>query len=110
VPVDSKEYEEGDTATLADGKGLSKKGYEFVGWSLNSNGEAIAFNEVLVNEDVTFYAVWEAVDLPEVIEEDSIPKTGNSSGIFLGSLMLLFGGAVVGIHQLRRRKNCKKLI
>ena len=36
-----------------------RKGYMFKGWSLDINGQSINSNELVVDKEMTFYAIWE---------------------------------------------------
>lgn len=116
---DTTEYEAGDIAALADGSDLAKKGYDFTGWSYSIDGVAIKEAEITVDEDVTLYAVWEAVDEPEPEQEDTdttgpsekpienLPKTGIQSGVYFGVVMLIFGSGVL-INDIYSKKKTVK--
>lgn len=116
---DTTEYEASDIAALADGSDLTKEGYEFTGWSYTVDGAAIEEEEIMVEEDVTLYAVWEAVDEPEPVQEDTdtteppkkpvenLPKTGIQSGVYFGIVMLIFGSGVL-INDIYNRKRTVK--
>lgn len=123
TPVDTNEYLKGDLTLLTDGSGFEKEGYEFAGWSYEVNGEAITEEEITVENDVTLYAVWEEseepaatiepttvppVKEPDVSEDVSdIPKTGETSSIYVSLIMLTFGAGVVIFETLRRKRNLK---
>lgn len=113
IPVDENNYTAGDSAILADGSNLTMDGYDFAGWAYEPGGDAITEPEIIINDDVTLYAVWDAVptaeptvaptDIPADTNQD-IPKTGVGSGIYLGVIMLAFGGGVVLFEVIRKRK------
>jgi uncharacterized repeat protein (TIGR02543 family) len=122
TPVDEYEYQEGEFATLAEGSGLTKEGYEFAGWSLDQEGEAISETEITIDEDVTLYAVWaeveepvedteEPVDEPEVTEpqeDNSAPKTGVQSGVLPSLLMFFFGTGIVAVEVYKKHRLAKE--
>ena len=64
APSDANGYSSGDTATVSDAPGITRKGYTFLGWSEDkeaveasfSAGETITFS----SDTITLYAVWEA--------------------------------------------------
>lgn len=111
VPVDSNDYYEGDTAVLEDGNGLSKEGYQFEGWSFIPDGEVATSEEIIISEDVTLYAFWSIVPVPEeesdtVIEK--LPKTGGDFTIYFGILMLLSGVALFFVELIHKKKMIDK--
>ncbi|HWT73857.1 MAG TPA: InlB B-repeat-containing protein [Mobilitalea sp.] len=120
VPVDSQQYLEGDIATLAGESDLTMDGYQFVGWAFNAGGEALSDSEIVIDGNVTLYAVWEAVEvtepttepvatleptpLPEEGDAGDIPKTGEMSNAIPGIIMTLFGGGIIAFEIARKRK------
>ena len=62
VPVDTKEYRNGDTATVAGNIGnLTRGGYEFGGWNTNNAGtgtQCDAGSRFVVSGPVLLYARW----------------------------------------------------
>ncbi len=50
----------GDIITLPSGEGLTKSGFEFIGWSATVNGDLLD-STYLILGDVTLYAVWNPV-------------------------------------------------
>lgn len=59
--VPSTTYKEGDKVTLSDGKGLSREGYAFMGWSSTPEGTSFDVS-ALSGKNVTLYAVWKKID------------------------------------------------
>ncbi len=53
---ETRTVSQGDTLTLPDGP--KRDGYEFVGWSLDANGETLCAKSVCVMEDMTLTAMW----------------------------------------------------
>lgn len=49
-----------------DGTGLTKPGYNFVGWSTEQNGTALSVLTPTHGNDITLYAVWEISDEDDV--------------------------------------------
>lgn len=81
APIDTKEYEKGNTATILGAGDLIKDGYEFVGWNTQANGKGDTVSGTMtVNEDVTLYAQWKklivVVDTYTVVYDGN----GNTSG------------------------------
>jgi uncharacterized delta-60 repeat protein/uncharacterized repeat protein (TIGR02543 family) len=62
VPVDSKKYIQGETATVYPSGTLVKTGYSLTGWSLSSTGGGITYTSgqsiVIGSHDIVLYAVW----------------------------------------------------
>jgi hypothetical protein len=73
VPVDSTDYEDGDTVTVLDPGSLVRTGYEFDHWNTQSDDGGTSYNPDetfdIDNADVTLYAIW-IVDAP-------VPLVGN---------------------------------
>ena len=61
--------EKGSKITLPNGDGLTKKGYEFLGWSLTENGNVIT-EYTATDKEVTLYAVWEQVIFTVTFDTD----------------------------------------
>lgn len=59
--VPSTTYKVGDKVTLSDGKGLSREGYAFMGWSSTPEGTSFDVS-ALSGKNVTLYAVWKKID------------------------------------------------
>lgn len=59
--VPSTTYKVGDKVTLSDGKGLSREGYAFIGWSSTPEGTSFDVS-ALSGKNVTLYAVWKKID------------------------------------------------
>jgi len=64
VPVDSKDYKDGDTVTVLGNTGsLTLSGYSFNGWNTVADGSGIRFKAgdsfIMGTEDMTLYAQWE---------------------------------------------------
>ncbi|MCR4562163.1 MAG: InlB B-repeat-containing protein [Bacilli bacterium] len=64
APTDSNEYNEGTNATVLGNTGnLAKTGYTFNGWNTSNDGNGTSYEEddsILMNSDITLYALWEA--------------------------------------------------
>jgi uncharacterized repeat protein (TIGR02543 family)/LPXTG-motif cell wall-anchored protein len=98
VPTDTKEYEEGDRATVSGNSGnLVKEGFHFVGWLSDEDAQVLYQADELLTmpgRDITLTAQWEAdsptenpseppteVTPPKEDEKptpESEPETGNS--------------------------------
>ncbi len=61
VPVDPMRYDAGEYATVMGQGSLAKEQNKFAGWSTSASGGAVykAGQKILVNSDITLYAVWE---------------------------------------------------
>jgi LPXTG-motif cell wall-anchored protein len=94
VPVDMHRYYKGDKVTLASGTGLYRPGAFFMGWA-TADGTLVKSPYTMGTKDVTFFAVWSAVDYPE------IPKTGDEAS-FLGFAMIALALAAMGYVILRK--------
>jgi uncharacterized membrane protein len=107
----------GDIVALADGSGLTNENYEFSGWALTADGEALEISEYVITADTTFYAVWtpaEMSDAEDTSDQEgdeeviSLPDTGDSLDL-LWFLLLMSAGAALTVEALRlRRKLIKK--
>ena len=62
VPTDGNSYEENDEATILGNTGsLEKTGYEFAGWTINSDGTGTVYSAgdtYSITGNTTFYAKW----------------------------------------------------
>lgn len=80
VPVDSNDYEEGDTVTVMGGGDLARSGYTFQGWSRMSNGTAgyVEGSTFPIGPtDVDLYAVWSPIPSSG---DSGTPSTGGGGG------------------------------
>ena len=81
VPVDSSNYNEGDTVTVLDNSGsLDKTGYAFDGWNTEDDGSGTNYSEGdtfnMGSSSITLYAKWK-----EDEDSNSDPITGIPTGI-----------------------------
>lgn len=61
VPTDSNNYAKGTYAQVVSGRGLTRKGMIFLGWSTDQNAVSPAYypgGSVKINDNTTLYAVW----------------------------------------------------
>ncbi len=70
-PPDTTDYAFGtDVTVLANTGNLARTGYEFAGWSTNSDGSGISLNAddtfIMAEANVTLYARWDVV-VPEIV-------------------------------------------
>lgn len=61
-PIDSQEYQQGDTVTVLHNLSLDRIGYAFGGWNTRADGSGDGYEGgdtfTMGSEDVTLYAVW----------------------------------------------------
>jgi len=97
VPVDSTDYEEGSTVTVAENPGsLERTGYAFAGWSLTEGGEAVVSFAILA--DTNLFALWTVVDIYR-ISDVTRDKEGNPLGGVQVSLFEAIGSGVYIYRQ-----------
>lgn len=61
VPTDSNNYAKGTYAQVVSGRGLTRKGMIFLGWSTKQTADSPAYypgGSVKINDNTTLYAVW----------------------------------------------------
>jgi fimbrial isopeptide formation D2 family protein/LPXTG-motif cell wall-anchored protein len=79
VPVDTTEYESGDTVTVMGNTGnLVRRGYEFRGWTLTDGSTTVDYepgDTFLIDTPVVLYAAWRRVS-----REILFTKTSAQSG------------------------------
>ena len=88
IPLDVIAYSSGNTVTILFDYIPSKKGYKFLGWSLDPNATTPEFTEngnksfVIGTEDVKLYAVWEKLPTSSVPSDswDGTIATGFAGG------------------------------
>lgn len=73
VPVDARDYQSGDVVLLLGQGGLSRDGYQFLGWSLTSSGPVITSFNIFAN--TTVYAQWQLLGQAGVPTPPSTPPT-----------------------------------
>lgn len=69
VPIDTAQYKKGASATVMGKGSLARNGYNFTEWNTASNGSGTSYkvNDIIViNEDVTLYAQWKAIDSAQI--------------------------------------------
>ena len=86
APVDSTEYQEGDTVTaLTNSGGLVRSGYTFDGWNTAANGAGTSYSVGATFKmgpaDVTLYSQWS-----EAQEEVTYNVTYDDNGADSGSV------------------------
>ena len=63
VPIDTNDYETGDTVTVKDAGTMTRNGYSFDGWNTAADGSGTAYvagdTITIGSADVTLYAQWE---------------------------------------------------
>lgn len=76
VPTDGATYISGASVTIASGSGLSKSGATFGGWSITRDGTALSGSTFsMPGNNVTLYAVWNAVSTPAATTSTSSVTT-----------------------------------
>jgi uncharacterized repeat protein (TIGR02543 family) len=81
VPVDTTNYEEGDTVTvLGNPNNLTREGYSFTGWSVQADGSGTSYTQgnqfSMATNNVTLFAKWEVTPTFTVVYHGN----GNDSG------------------------------
>ena len=101
VPTDDNSYKNGDTVTIKGKGGLSRDGYEFLGWSKGNaattasyveNNKPSAYslnpNVSVANCTVTLYAVWKKIETINLIVKyraDGLDKSQMAAGYGVNS-------------------------
>ena len=66
VPTDTHTYAKGDYVNFENPGELKNDGYEFIGWNTDPDADTGLDPYQMGEENVTFYAVWEAIPVIEV--------------------------------------------
>lgn len=97
VPVDTKQYLDGEVAVIASPT-MTRKGYTFVGWNTQSDGQGTAFaigQEVTMHADVNVFAIWKK-------DKVVLPPTGVTS--HQTGYIILAAGVILRVLTTKRRK------
>ncbi|WP_159636367.1 InlB B-repeat-containing protein [Erysipelothrix anatis] len=97
VPVDAKQYLDGDVAVISTPT-MTRKGYTFVGWNTQSDGQGTAFTigqEVSMHADVKVFAIWKK-------DKVVLPPTGITS--HQTGYIILTAGVMILVLTAKRRK------
>ncbi len=80
--ADAQTVEKGTKITLPTGEGLTKDGYNFLGWSLTENGEIIT-EYTATSDEVTLYAVWEICKVTSITIDPSSGFTSSETNPYV---------------------------
>ena len=99
TPVDSSEYQEGDTVTaLTNSGGLALSGYSFDGWNTVANGAGTSYSVgatfKMGSADVTLYAQWSEAQEEVVTYTVTYNSNGGTGGTVPSSSSHDYGTAV----------------
>lgn len=84
----------------------TKSGYTFKEWNTQKDGKGTAFTgTTAVNQDITVYAIYSKNNKPQIQNNKTSPKTGDSSNLALyGTLMGLSGLLLIAVGIRKRIK------
>jgi len=90
--------------SLPDGDGMTRKGYEFTGWSERTGGTETTYKAgdgYQVTENITLYAQWIAASLPNAVE--MTPVTGGRFTKGIGNDIVTVGNFSISTHEVTQQ-------
>jgi uncharacterized repeat protein (TIGR02543 family) len=97
LPSDDNEYEVNAKATILSGEGMTREGYEFMGWNTEADGSGQSYDAGLVfnmpGENLQLYAQWKKLPEPESAMDETMSPTEPENGSVWPLVIL----AIIGV-------------